>query len=92
MLQVCFVDIKKTIKSCRVHLEPSGVEEELQQGEDGHVEVEVVARVTLGRVEELTTDQTSEEKGVDGESDHLKRDRQRETTMFMPPSLIHLQS
>lgn len=61
-----------------MHLQPAGVEEELQQGEDGDVEVEVVTVVTLGGVEELTTNQTSEEESVDGKSDDLKREREEQ--------------
>lgn len=37
-------------------LQPPSIKEELQQGEDGHVEVEVVAWVALSRVQELATD------------------------------------
>lgn len=48
------------------YLEPAGVEEELQQREDRHVEVEVGAGV------ELTANQTGEEEGVDGQRDHLQ--------------------
>lgn len=36
-----------------------------------------MARVTLGRVEELTADQTSEEEGVDGESHDLSETPER---------------
>ncbi len=46
------------------HLEPTHIEEELQQGEDGQVEVQVVTRVTLGGVEELPTNQTSQKETV----------------------------
>ncbi len=57
-----------------LHLQPARVEEELQQSEDGDVEVEVVALVTLGGVKELTTNQTSKEKSVDGQRDDLRRE------------------
>lgn len=71
-----FVDIKKyPLRKSHPHLQPARVEEELQQGEDGDVKVEVVALVSLGGVEELTTNQTSKEKGVDSKSDDLKRQR-----------------
>ncbi len=77
--------------SCRekshLHLQPARVEEELQQGEDGDVEVEVVALVTLSGVEKLATNETSEEKGVDSKSDDLKREREREITLYIPLSL-----
>lgn len=38
------------------HLQPSSIEEELQQSEDGHIEVQVVAWVTLTGVQELAAD------------------------------------
>lgn len=50
---------------CRVpDLEPAGVEEELEQGEDGHVEVEVMTLVTLTRVQKLAANQTHQEEAV----------------------------
>lgn len=70
--------ISAPARESHLHLQPAGVEEELQEGEDGDVDVEVVALVTLSGVEELTTNQTSKEKGVDGKSDNLKRERERE--------------
>lgn len=36
-------------------LEPPSVKEELQQGEDGHIEVQVMTWVALTGVQELTT-------------------------------------
>lgn len=36
-------------------LEPPSIEEELQQGEYGHVEVEVVTWITLSWVQKLAT-------------------------------------
>lgn len=68
------------------YLQPASVEEELQQCEDGHVEVQVMTWATLSRVEELATDQTSEEEGVDGESDDLQAD-DGDTLLREPPSL-----
>ncbi len=52
-------------------LEPPHVEEELEQSEDGHVEIDVVTRVTLSRVEELLPEDTAQEEGVDGQRRHL---------------------
>lgn len=69
-----------------VYLQPASVEEELQQCEDGHVEVQVVTWAVLSGVEELATDQTSEEEGVDGESYDL-RANDREMLPREPPSL-----
>lgn len=57
-----------------LHLQPTRVEEELQQSKDGHVEVKVVTWVTSGGVKKLATDQTGKEEGVDGESHDLERD------------------
>lgn len=73
-------------RGSEVYLQPASVEEELQQCEDGHVEVQVVTWSALNRVEELATDQTSEEEGVDGESDDL-RANDRET---LPRELLSL--
>lgn len=53
------------------HLQPPGVEEKLQQGEDWQVEVHVVTGITLRRVQELTANQTSQEEAVDCHCHHL---------------------
>lgn len=45
-------------------LEPASIEEELEQGEDGDVEVEVVTWVTLTRVQKLAANQTHQEEAV----------------------------
>lgn len=73
-------------RGSEVYLQPTSVEEELQQCEDGHVEVQVMTWAALSGVEELATDQTSKEEGVDGESDDLQAD-DRETLLWEPPSL-----
>lgn len=52
-------------------LKPPGIEEELQQSENGHVEVKIVARVTLSGVQKLTTDETDQEETVDRQCHHL---------------------
>lgn len=52
-------------------LKPPGIKEELQEGENGHVEVKIVTRVTLSGVQKLTTDETHQEKTVDGQCHHL---------------------
>lgn len=52
-------------------LEPASIKEELQQGEDGHVEVKVMTWIALIGVQELTTNQTHQEKTVYGQSHHL---------------------
>lgn len=57
--------------SAFVHLEPAGVKEELQQRENGHVEVQVVTWVALRGVQELATDETHQEETVDGQCHHL---------------------
>lgn len=51
-----------------------------------------MALVTLGGVEELTANQTSEEKGVDGKSDDLKREREILHCIFLPLSVWETQS
>lgn len=52
-------------------LEPTSIEEELQQGEDGHIEVKVMTWISLSGVEELATDKTDQEKTVYCQSHHL---------------------
>lgn len=52
-------------------LKPPSVKEELQQGENGHVEVKIVTRVTLSGVQKLTTNQTDQEETVDRQCHHL---------------------
>lgn len=41
---------------CLPDLKPSGVEEELQQCEDGHVKIKVMSLVALSGVEKLPAD------------------------------------
>ena len=57
--------------SASLYLQPANIEEELQQSEDRQIEVLVVTRVALGRVQELPTNQTSQEEAVDGHGHHL---------------------
>lgn len=52
-------------------LEPTSIEEELQQGEYRHVEVQVVVWVALRGVQELAANQTHQEEAVHGQSNHL---------------------
>lgn len=62
---------------CKVvpHLQPTNIEEKLQQGENGQVEVHIVTGVPLSWIQELTTNQTSQEEAVDRHCRHLvKRD------------------
>lgn len=58
--------LSERVNQLLCYLQPAGVEEELQKGEDRDIKVEVVTLVTLGGVEELSTNQTSEEERVDG--------------------------
>lgn len=66
------------------HLQPAGVEEKLQQGKNGDIQVKVVAWVTLGGVKELTTNQTSKEEGVHSKSDNLKKQRDDPNCEYLP--------
>lgn len=54
-------------------LEPTSIEEELQQGEYRHVEVQVVVWVALRGVQELAANQTHQEEAVHGQSHHLEK-------------------
>jgi len=58
------------------HLQPTDIEEKLQQGENRQVEVQIVARVTLSWIQELTTNQTSQEEAVDRHGRHLVKKHQ----------------
>lgn len=58
------------------YLEPSCVEEELEEGEDGNVQIQVMSRVAFGGIQELPSDQAGKEERVDSEGDDLEqRDR-----------------
>lgn len=61
-------------KSALYHLQPTDIEEKLQQGEDRQVEVHIVTRVPLSWIQELTTNQTSQEKAVDRHGRHLRHE------------------
>lgn len=63
--------LSKRVYELLCYLQPSRVEEELQQGEDGDVKIKVVAGMTLGGVKKLPTNQTSEEEGVNSKSNNL---------------------
>lgn len=58
-------------------LEPPGVEEELQQSEDGNVEIKVVTWVAPLRVQKLPSDQAGHEEGVHSQRHYLRTHIQR---------------
>lgn len=58
------------------YLEPSCVEEELEEGEDGNVQIQVVPRVAFGGIQELPSNEAREEERVNRKGDNLG---QRET-------------
>lgn len=53
------------------YLEPSCVEEELEESEDGNVQIQVMSYVAFGGIQELPSDQARKEERVDGEGDDL---------------------
>ena len=58
----------------RIHaayLEPSHVEEELEDGEDGYIKVDVVAGVALRRVQELLSEHRAQEERVNSQRGNL---------------------
>lgn len=57
------------------HLQPAGVEEELQQGGKGHVHVQIPLLPRLQRLQELPPDEAEGEEGVHGDGDHLRGQR-----------------
>ena len=59
------------------HLEPAHVEEELQEGEDGNVEIHLVTLEPLAGVQELSAHQRGHEEGVHSEGHDLVWTNQR---------------
>lgn len=53
------------------HLQPAGVEEELQQGENRNVHVKSVTAVTLLGIQKLSANDAEGEKGVNCNGYHL---------------------
>lgn len=60
-------------ESAVYHLQPANIEEKLQQGEDRQVEVHIVASITLSGIQELATNQTSQEEAVNRHCHHLDK-------------------
>jgi len=60
-----------------VYLEPAGVEEELQQGENRDVHVQFVTTVSFLRVQELSTNYTESKKRVNCNSYHLRTSKEK---------------
>lgn len=75
-----------------MYLQPASVEEELQEGEDGNIKVEVVTLVGPTWVKKLTTNQTGEEKGVDSKSDDLKREKKEREVVIRVMWFLQLDS
>lgn len=59
------------------YLQPAGVEEVLQQRENRNIQVYFMILVALVRVQELTADQTEAKEGVNCNSDHLIRSKNK---------------
>lgn len=53
-------------------LQPASIEKELQKGKDGDIKVKVMTRITLTRVQKLTTNQTHQEETVHCQSHNLR--------------------
>lgn len=53
-------------------LEPTDVEKQLKEGEEGKVEVDVVTRVSFCGIEELLPDQREEEERIHCQGHHLQ--------------------
>ena len=60
-----------TVRIDAAYLEPSHVEEELEDGEDGYIEVDVMAGVPLRRVQELLSEHRAQEECVNSQRRHL---------------------
>lgn len=60
------------------YLEPSDIEEELQQGKNRDVQIQIMSFITLGWVKKLSPDETSYKEAVYSNSDHLwKQDKEQ---------------
>ena len=64
------------------HLQPTNIEEKLQQGENREVEVYIVTRVPLSWIQELATNQTSQEEAVDRHRHHLVKRHESNLQVF----------
>lgn len=53
------------------HLQPAGIEEELEEGGEGDVHIQVPLLPGLQRLQELPPNEAEGEEGVDGNGDHL---------------------
>lgn len=62
------------------HLQPAGIEEELQECEDRDNEVHLVARVGLGWVQKLPPNEASQEEAVYCHGHHLGGKEAEETS------------
>lgn len=76
------------------YLEPSCVEEELEESKDGDIQIQVMPRVAFGGIQELPSNQARKEERVDSEGDDLA---QREgggvcETPVLPPMGTLVQS
>ena len=54
------------------YLNPAHVEEELEECEYGNIHIHLVTLIPLGRVQELTPKQRTQEKGVNCKGGHLQ--------------------
>lgn len=59
------------------HFQPAGVEEELQQSENGDVHVHLVVLVSLLGVQKLSADHTESKKRVNRQSNYLHREEHK---------------
>lgn len=53
------------------YLEPSCIEDELEESKDWNIEIQVMAGITLGGIQKLPSNQAGNKKGVDSQSDYL---------------------
>ena len=60
-----------TVRIDAVYLEPAHVEEELEDGEDRYIEVNVMTGVPLRRVQELLSEHRAQEERVNSQRGNL---------------------
>ena len=63
--------LSKGIDQHLCNLEPSHIKEELEEGEDWKVEIQLMTIIILARVKKLSSHQSGQEVSVDSQSDNL---------------------
>lgn len=65
------------------YLEPSDIEEKLQQGKNRDVQIQVMSCITLGWVKELPSNETSYKEAVYSNSYHLWKQDKKQVQLLL---------